>query len=102
MPNISEFIKFIYPCAYEKNDTRYYVFSRGHDNESFGKGKIYLSLPTGNGKRGKISVAGECAGNLEVKSFYSEGRDEMLDFFSWSETFRSLNVVKRTKTSAME
>ena len=41
--------------------------------------------------------------NLEVNSFYSDpARPETLDFSSWSETFRSHNVVKWTKKSAME
>ena len=39
---------------------------------------------------------------LKWNHFTPIRRDETLDFSSWSETFRSLNVVKGTKKLAIE
>ena len=44
----------------------------------------------------------KCAGNLQVKSFYSDRCGETLDISYLSETFRSLNVVKQTKKISNE
>ena len=41
----------------------------------------------------------ERLGNLEVKSFYSDPARRNMDFSTWSETSRPLNVAKRTNSA---